>query len=215
VQGQVQLQHRGRVSCQIIDKDQHDPTTKKGSSSIHLLSLQWSDSKKQVKQVWKWKDTVLGDGRDFFVPKPKTLTALNHYIITKVEQVQECSIVSNCARFELLLLVDDTCTMKSESQRQDFTWIEQALSQCLLAQVESHASQQGIANILFNFDNPNTIDPNANSSSIDIDLEWTHLSQSLVTCLLLLLEWPRGRIDRDGPFPFDRFRRGMLIFCFS
>jgi hypothetical protein len=110
-------------------EDDHSPLPMKKKHSVHLLSLKESDKEKQVRQVWKWKDAVLGDGRDFFVPKPKTLTALNCYIVNKIERVLECSAVSNCARFELLLLVDDT--KKSESQRQEFTSIEQEVSQCL------------------------------------------------------------------------------------
>lgn len=194
-----------RQNHQHVGQDDHSPPTTKKDYSVHLLSLGKSDRKKQVRQVWNWKDTVLGDGRDFFVPKPKTLTALNRYIVNKVEGVQECSAISNCARFELLLLVDNT--KKIESQRQDFTSIEQAVSQCLLAQVESHASKQSIVNLLFSFDNPKEIDPQA-YSKIDIDLEWTHLEgvECVTRHLSVVAAGMAERPNRPGrPVPFRPF----------
>ena len=55
---------------------------------IYLFSLNWiqeSDPeyfrKKDVRRLWEWKDTTLGDGRDFFVPKPKTLMTLQQYFL--------------------------------------------------------------------------------------------------------------------------------------
>ena len=60
---------------------------------------------KVVTDIWRWKDTVLGDGRDFFVPRPKTLQALASFLIEEEEEsIQECIILSNCARFEVLLV---------------------------------------------------------------------------------------------------------------
>ena len=186
-------------------EDNHSPLTRKKKHRIHLLSLKKSGRTKQARQVWKWKDSVLGDGRDFFVPKPKTLTALNRYIVKNVEGVLECSAVSNCARFELLLLVDDT--NKSESQRQEFTSIEQKVSQCLLAQVQSHATKQGIVNLLFNFDNPKDIDPKA-SSNTDLALEWMHLEgvECVTRHLAVVAAGMAERPNRPGrPVPFRPF----------
>jgi hypothetical protein len=97
---------------------------------IHLFSLRWPDEKdprafsKIVRDTWRWKDTVLGDGRDFFVPRPKTLKALQYYIQSsfatallespasiQVDSIsrtvlQECVVLSNCARFEILVVTD-------------------------------------------------------------------------------------------------------------
>lgn len=77
---------------------------------LKLLSLQWTDPdqdpyyfSKTVTDVWRWKDSVLGDGRDFFVPKPQTLRALQSYIV-KHSGVSECVLLSNCARFEIIML---------------------------------------------------------------------------------------------------------------
>jgi hypothetical protein len=81
-----------------------------------LLSLQWTAAtdddhddptgfSKAVQDVWRWKDAVLGDGRDFFVPKPKTLRALQSAIQQQNDCITECVVLSNCARFEILLVV--------------------------------------------------------------------------------------------------------------
>ena len=76
---------------------------------IYLFSLNWvqeSDPeyflKKDIRHLWEWKDTTLGDGRDFFVPKPKTLMALQQYLLENIPNLTECSIISNCARLEVL-----------------------------------------------------------------------------------------------------------------
>ena len=77
--------------------------------SIHLVSLQWTPDdriSKTIRDVWKWKDVALGDGRDFFVPKPKTMQALQDYILKYSPSIQECAILSNCARFEILFVTN-------------------------------------------------------------------------------------------------------------
>jgi len=68
--------------------------------NVILLSLQASTDErfsKPVKQVWEWKDAVLGDGLDKFVPKPQTLTALQDLL------PHDASVISNCARFEIVV----------------------------------------------------------------------------------------------------------------
>jgi hypothetical protein len=90
-------------------------------SLIFLLSLQYPVSDKDpslfsktAKDVWRWKDAVLGDGRDFFLPKPKTLNALNKYLRSD-PIIQECVVLSNCARLEVLIVADrDPTTHVSE-----------------------------------------------------------------------------------------------------
>ena len=75
-------------------------------SEVYLLSLREVDasgknSYSQVtRDVWKWKDRVLGDGRDFFVPRPKTLQRLQ-----QVLPFESVSILSNCARFEIFVVL--------------------------------------------------------------------------------------------------------------
>jgi hypothetical protein len=109
-------------------------TTNKESTlqSVYLLSLQYPPEddpltfSKVIKDTWKWKDTVLGDGRDFFVPKPRTLRALNMFLLEStysndnhdsgtcdtliqsmpdpVPVLDECVVLSNCARFDILVV---------------------------------------------------------------------------------------------------------------
>ena len=108
--------------------------------SIHLISLppledsssplSSSSSTKIIKDLWKWKDVVLGDGRDYFIPRPRALKALSNILIgSSFEQslsspnmdnsengnsngnarlittIEECAILSNCARMDVLLYV--------------------------------------------------------------------------------------------------------------
>jgi hypothetical protein len=91
---------------------------------LYLLSLQWPDGdlatesngnkfSKAVADIWRWKDLVLGDGRDFFIPRPRTIRALQSYLSTHHDRcenqhqyvISECVVLSNCARFEILLVV--------------------------------------------------------------------------------------------------------------
>jgi hypothetical protein len=70
---------------------------------------------KAVANVWRWKDAVLRDGRDYFLPKPQTIAALQAYLRRSDDvahsqlwpkvQISECVVLSNCARFEILLVV--------------------------------------------------------------------------------------------------------------
>jgi hypothetical protein len=122
---------------------------------IHLLSLQWTpedDAQKfsrVVKDTWRWKDAVLGDGRDFFVPKPRTLKALQSFLLGGVNDggVLECVVLSNCARFEILLVtatgVDPTTV----------------ISTMLLHQMESYRKRPIQMNLPLDW--AGVIDPNA------------------------------------------------------
>ena len=96
-----------------------EPTSRPQSTHFHLLSLKYTPPErtslnvedslpfsKVAADLWRWKDAVLGDGRDFFVPRPKTLQKLGAILEQNCPMIQECVILSNCARFELLLAVD-------------------------------------------------------------------------------------------------------------
>jgi len=119
---------------------------------IYLFSLNWiqeSDPeyflKKDIRRLWEWKDTTLGDGRDFFVPKPKTLMALQQYLLENIPDLTECSIISNCARLEVLCCY--SCSIpfeehninergKREEQPQEI--LARAISNCFLTQLDHH-----------------------------------------------------------------------------
>jgi hypothetical protein len=85
-------------------------------SKVILLSLQhpeWTGRFcKTVAEVWRWKDAVLGDGRDFFVPRPKTLAALQQYLVSSSSadaepRIEAVVVLSNCARLELLVVISN------------------------------------------------------------------------------------------------------------
>lgn len=187
-----------------IQSINNEPTTK---NSIHLLSLSFSESP-FVKRVWKWKDSVLGDGRDFFIPKPKTLTALNEFVVENVDMIQECSVLSNCARFELLLVVK---TGDKECESSSASTIEHAVSRCILAQVQSHSSsKERLFDAMFHFDRPQAIDKNAllDSDSTNVCLDWTHLEGVEAVCrhLCLIAAGMALRPNRPNrPVPFRPF----------
>ncbi|KAL3802059.1 hypothetical protein HJC23_010815 [Cyclotella cryptica] len=64
-------------------------STNRSSSrhSLHLVSLPPKDdtfslpAESLVRECWKWKDAVLGDGRDYFVPRPKSLRAFHSLFV--------------------------------------------------------------------------------------------------------------------------------------
>jgi hypothetical protein len=107
---------------------------------VYLFSLQWTPDdciSKPVRDLWKWKDATLGDGRDFFVPKPKTIAALQDYIVrnaanypssspnNKNNNLLECSVISNCARLEIVCVVPDNTNNPLD-----------AIAHCLVAQMQ-------------------------------------------------------------------------------
>jgi Glutamyl-tRNAGlu reductase, N-terminal domain len=119
--------------------------------NVYLLSLKWPSERafsKPVKDLWRWKDSVLGDGRDFFIPRPKTLMALNRYIIESCPGIQECVVLSNCARLELLLLTSD-------GNANDLEW---KISRALIAQMISHQNRpMKWQDSFVKFDSPSSI----------------------------------------------------------
>ena len=133
--------------------------------AIHLISLPPKDDKYKlpgealVRECWRWKDSTLGDGRDYFVPRPRALQAFqslflgmevdvisgvagspvdvrlsmpssssskstislstttttnvdlflpdNHASCSFSFKVVECVTLSNCARFETILVLEE------------------------------------------------------------------------------------------------------------
>ena len=132
--------------------------------TIHLISLPPKDDKFKlpgealVRECWRWKDSTLGDGRDYFVPRPRALQAFqslflgmeidvsgvagspvdvilsmpssssissksttslstttnddlflpdNHASCSFSFKVVECVTLSNCARFETILVLEE------------------------------------------------------------------------------------------------------------
>jgi hypothetical protein len=68
--------------------------------TLNLFSLPPKDDKYKlpgealVRECWRWKDSILGDGRDYFVPKPKALKAFQSLFLGMLIDVV-CSIDKN------------------------------------------------------------------------------------------------------------------------
>lgn len=78
------------------------------------------DSPKIVKDIWKWKDIVLDDGRDYFVPRLQALKALSDVLVGSSHKdcvlVVECVILSTCVRMDILLSANSSlvCNQSTE-----------------------------------------------------------------------------------------------------
>jgi len=63
------------------------PNKKSTKHTLHLISLPSKNDtytlpgEKLVRECWKWKDTALGDGRDYFVPRPRALKAFQSLFV--------------------------------------------------------------------------------------------------------------------------------------
>lgn len=103
------------------------------SSDLHLISLPPVSDKspKIVRDVWKWKDVVLGDGRDYFIPRPRALKALSDILVGScvtvpyqsndyVYTITECAILSNCARMDILLVMQGVNGSNNNDPKYDF-----------------------------------------------------------------------------------------------
>ena len=153
-----------RANCfsdETIYYHHHHHQTNQSNIQLHLFSLQWTDTtdndtqqggrrfSKAVADTWRWKDAVLGDGRDFFVPKPKTLRALSEFLLQSIPFARECVVLSNCARLEVLLLAamsrDDTKARQSSAaggdQSKNNHPIERSLSEAIMRQVASYQAR--------------------------------------------------------------------------
>lgn len=85
---------------------------RRNAHSLYLFSLPASQEATSahatllIKRLWEFKDEVLGDGRDFFVPRPKTLSALNHILCEQINAT-EVVVLSNCARFDVIIVMEN------------------------------------------------------------------------------------------------------------
>lgn len=85
-----------------LTKQQYDDVTTSNTAdaaadraqyTLNLFSLPPKDDKYKlpgealVRECWRWKDSTLGDGRDYFVPKPKALKAFQSLFLGMVIDV--------------------------------------------------------------------------------------------------------------------------------
>jgi hypothetical protein len=169
--------------CALVSGNQQNssiqsPTQANRQPHLYLLSLQWAEANaskvkfsKAVADIWRWKDSVLGDGRDFFVPKPNTLRALQSYLLHPEEnccfEISECVVLSNCARLEILLVVNDD---KTQSDQQLTEIVVSEISSSLVHQVQSHLKMKNdfITSAFAALDWPGLIHPTARPTGADV-----------------------------------------------
>jgi hypothetical protein len=195
-------------------------------SSIHLLSLKCpSDDfglfSKQVKDVWEWKDEMLGDGRDFFAPNQKALKKLQDVLMKHINgstdfaiTLDECAILSNCARFEILLVVSyehliqsNDCRATQDQQLDEI--LKNSVSNSIMAQVEFHQtlSDQQRNNKL---DQPDLIQegetfPTARGTH-DLQNYWNHINGTNDVCHHLCLVASGMAVYPKWPLRYVEFR---------
>lgn len=223
------------ASYRTLRNDQNSDTTASGSGSpttqhhaLYLFSLPASNlletstlthTSLLVRRIWEWKDDILGDGRDFFVPRPKTLMALNSLLKRKLPNVEECVVLSNCARFDILLVVavdnntNNISTHKVSNDKENKNDISaspdhceeetrQSMSQILLQQLEYYKLQKkrgnnmlGLASLLDGGDQPTRLwldppPPNNNAVNNNGAIKIDQLDAKLLANNLQVLEGP-------------------------
>ncbi|GKY98209.1 hypothetical protein MPSEU_000778600 [Mayamaea pseudoterrestris] len=181
-------------------------TTASKTSKLHLLSLQYTPPNdpgtfsEVVTTVWRWKDTVLGNGQDFFVPKPKTLTALQDCLLAKTS-VDEVVVISNCARLELLIF----CCNEN---------IVDIISRELLRQVQYHQEHPHTLQLGLGWDMPTCIATAHHQSTLrdsqvnELSRYWTHYTDlaDITRHLCLIASGMANRPRRPiRPVPFQPF----------
>jgi len=102
----------------------------------------------------RWKDKCLGDGRDYFIPRPRAIGALNNLILQNnnhsdelyellsnwPHKIDEVAVLSNCARLDVILICssnicDDVELCNEELDR----FIRTSVASCLLSQLENYS----------------------------------------------------------------------------
>ena len=172
--------------------------------SLHLVSLPPKDdsfslpAESLIRNCWKWKDSVLGDGRDYFVPRPKTLKAFHSLFVgmeisidvaltqdrhksdeekgfslnkvtlklpatdrgqrpevtlkselPRLNQtksisyvVEECVALSNCARFEIILVLKETSKQQTNGTVMETNILSKATESAARLSVAYHLWRQ-------------------------------------------------------------------------
>jgi len=118
--------------------------------SFHLISLPPTkdvtgkivSSTQAIRELWRWKDAVLGDGRDFFVHRPRAISDLTNLIIggtftnaTQEWVIDECAILSNCARMDVYL---SCCPSKNQTSEACFSSPTFIVANVLAIQLEHY-----------------------------------------------------------------------------
>lgn len=77
----------------VINQESSPAAMAKQKHTLHLLSLPPTDDaftkpgEFLVRECWKWKDSALGDGRDYFIPRPRALKAFQALFVGMIIDV--------------------------------------------------------------------------------------------------------------------------------
>lgn len=81
--------------------------TEEARNELHVVTLRkpkddvWACA---TRRCWAWKERLLGDGHDFFIPRPKTMRRLCGWLVStasKAVPLEEVAILGNCKRFDI------------------------------------------------------------------------------------------------------------------
>ncbi|CAE7775294.1 uidB, partial [Symbiodinium sp. CCMP2456] len=79
-------------------------------SDLHVISLRKPRDAVRacpVRSCWTWKEKVLGDGHDFFIPRPRTTRRLASVFRSMPgADIEEAVVLGNCKRFDVYLALE-------------------------------------------------------------------------------------------------------------
>jgi hypothetical protein len=87
---------------------------------MHLISLPpiddtyTSPTESLIRECWRWKDVTLGDGRDYFLPKPRALTDFHSLFVG-----MEISIITSYTNNEEVIIVSPPSSSMSRESFND------------------------------------------------------------------------------------------------
>jgi len=120
------------TESQLDTTEQYTPITSSDSISnkniqstkhtLHLISLPSKNDtytlpgESLVRECWKWKDTALGDGRDYFVPRPRALKAFQTLFVGMEIIVITDGEESDASILEIVLLLPSVSNDNVQSE---------------------------------------------------------------------------------------------------
>jgi hypothetical protein len=157
------LHHQRRRGKGTSDSGESDQTDNK--LQLLVLSLPPPDecnyrSYGILSSAWRWKDAVLGDGHDYFVPRPQTLRKLNQVLAGQIQRQErlhprqlqkqrqqhptdqyknatvpsQVSVLSNCARFDVFVTAPASVSVSA---------VRCSVARTILHQIDRYKAEEG------------------------------------------------------------------------
>jgi hypothetical protein len=145
--------------------------------------------------VERWKDDALGSGHDYFVPRPRTLRALNAALSREMADtlaadaaaptLPEVSVLCNCARFDVMVVMSPPASLSNSPSTEEM--VRRAVARTLIRQVRRMPSHPEVpsrnAFLLPRFslvaDDPSRVVVPTASSSRDVSPDEEELVRSI------------------------------------